>query len=286
VEIGIGLPATIPGVEGDAVVEWARRADGAGFSSVGVIDRLVYPNYDPLVALAAAAAVTSRIRLTSTVLLGPLHTNAALLAKQTVSLDRLSGGRFVLGIALGARDDDYEVSGLPAAGRGAALDRLLQELKRLWAEADRVVGPAPARPGGPEVLVGGHVEASFRRAARFGDGWIAGGAAPDQFGQMAAAVDAAWAAEGRAGKPRKAGLAYFSLGPRAKEAADWYLHDYYGWLGEIADAIAASAATSGEMVQAYATSFRDAGCDELILFPCDGDPQQVGLLAAALGDWL
>src|SRR5215216_2373624 len=82
VDVGIGLPTTIPDTEGMALVEWARRAEEAGFSTLGTIGRLVYPNYDDLIALAAAAAVTERIRLTTSILIAPLHANTALLANR------------------------------------------------------------------------------------------------------------------------------------------------------------------------------------------------------------
>ncbi|MFI5266684.1 MAG: LLM class flavin-dependent oxidoreductase, partial [Chloroflexota bacterium] len=96
-EVGIGLPSTIPGVDPQAILEWARRGEARGFDALGVIDRLVYPNYDPLIALAAAAAVTSRIKLVTAILIMPYRTTAVM-AKQVASVDRLSGGRVVLGV--------------------------------------------------------------------------------------------------------------------------------------------------------------------------------------------
>jgi alkanesulfonate monooxygenase SsuD/methylene tetrahydromethanopterin reductase-like flavin-dependent oxidoreductase (luciferase family) len=285
-DLGIGLPATVPGVDRRSLIDWARNSEQQGFASLGTVDRIVYPNYEPLVSLAAAAAVTERIRLTTAVLLGPLRTNVALLAKEIATIDSLCEGRFVLGIALGARADDYEVSGVELRGRGERLDGVLERLKRIWsggrANGSGVIGPQPAREGGPPILVGGSVEASFERVARFGDGWIMGGQPPEQFAQMAPKVDEAWEKAGRAGRPRKAALTYFSLGPRARENADAYINDYYGWLGsETAAGIAGGVLTSEEMVRDAIGAFEQLGCDELIMFPCSTEVEQVDLLASA-----
>jgi alkanesulfonate monooxygenase SsuD/methylene tetrahydromethanopterin reductase-like flavin-dependent oxidoreductase (luciferase family) len=289
-EIGIGLPATIPGTEGQAMLEWARQAEAQGFSSLGVLDRLVYPNYEALISLAAAAAVTTRIRLATTILIAPLHANTALLAKQTASIDRLSGGRLVLGLAVGGREDDYAASGLSLKTRGNMFDVQLDELKRLWAGESRGfaggIGPAPARQSGPEVIIGGQAPAAFERAARHGSGWIMGGGTPDMFAQAILSVKQAWQAAGRTDRPRTMSLAYFSLGADARKNADWYLHDYYAFAGPFADMVAQGAAVSEEMVRQYAAGFAAAGCDELIFFPCSADPGQVGLLAAAVQSYL
>ena len=279
-DVGIGLPNAVPGTTGAQLTEWARRSEGRGFSSLGTIDRILYPNYEPLTALSAAAAVTERIGLCTSVLLGPLRTNTVGLAKQALSVHALSGGRLTLGIGLGARDDDYEASGIELRGRGRRLDSMLERIGEVWAGDE--VGPSIA--GAPRLVVGGHADASFARAARFGEGWIAGGAPPDQYAGMVEKLKAAWSEAGREGEPRTMGLAYFSLGDSAGENARAYLTDYYGWLGEeAAEQIAASAAPDADTVRQYLAAFDGAGCGELIMFPCSSDPEQVDLLAEAVG---
>jgi selenocysteine lyase/cysteine desulfurase len=109
-----------------------------------------------------------------------------------------------------------------------------------------------------------------------------GGGTPEMFSQMAAGVDQAWQEAGRSDKPRKLSLAYFALGPRARELADSYLKHYYAWLGDVADQIAAGAAVSKEMVRSYVAAFAQSGCDELILVPCSSELDQVALLAEAI----
>src|SRR3954447_24093598 len=132
-DVGIGLPSTIPGAGRDQILEWARRAEGRGFPSLGTLDRIVYDNYEPLIALAAAAAVTERIRLPPTNLIAPFRANGALLAKQAASIDRLSNGRLVLGVAVGGRKDDFDASGADFAARGKTFDAMLEQWQMIWA---------------------------------------------------------------------------------------------------------------------------------------------------------
>lgn len=279
-EVGIALPNAVPGATGTQLTEWARRAEARGFSTLGTIDRVLYDNYEPLIALAGAAAVTERIGLATTVLLAPLRTNTVELAKQALSIQALSGGRLTLGIGLGARDDDYEASGVELNGRGKRLDEMLAEMKEVW-QGDEV-GPFTA--GAPRLIVGGHAEASYVRAARFGDGWIAAGSGPDQARDGIEKARAAWADAGRDGEPHLMALAYFSLGERAEEDIRASLMDYYAWLGEeIASMIAGSAAKDDDTVKQYLAAYEDAGCDELIFCPSSADPVQVDLLADAAG---
>jgi alkanesulfonate monooxygenase SsuD/methylene tetrahydromethanopterin reductase-like flavin-dependent oxidoreductase (luciferase family) len=279
-DVAIGLPNAVPGTTGEQIAEWARRAEGRGFSSLGTIDRIVYPNLEPLVSLAAAAAVTERIGLATTVLLGPLRPNPVTVAKQVLSVHALSGGRMTLGIGLGGREDDYEHADVDTEGRGKYLDAMLARIKEVW--DDDAMGPHTGSQ--PRILVGGSVEASFKRAAKFGDGWIAAGAPPDQFAEWRQKLESVWSEAGRSEAPQTAALAYFSLGEQAEEDAKAYLTDYYAWLGdEVAGFIADSAAKDPDTVKQYLAGFEQAGCQELFLFPSSSDPQQVDLLADAAG---
>jgi alkanesulfonate monooxygenase SsuD/methylene tetrahydromethanopterin reductase-like flavin-dependent oxidoreductase (luciferase family) len=286
-DITIGLPNTVPGVTRDSLLEWPRRAEARGFPGVASLDRLVYPGYEALISLSAAAAVTERVRLTTQVLLAPWRLNAALLAKQVATLQHLSSGRMVLGIGLGGREDDYTASGITTKGRGDRLTEMIEEMLRIWEGEERGtaggIGPPLGDVGRPQVLVGGGADASFRRAAKLGDGWTAGGVPPEQFAQAAESVRTAWREEGRDGDPRLTALAYFGLGPTAAEDAEHDLKHYYAWLGDdLASMIAGSAATDEGTVRAYAKAFEDAACDELCFFPTSTDPQQVDLLADAI----
>jgi alkanesulfonate monooxygenase SsuD/methylene tetrahydromethanopterin reductase-like flavin-dependent oxidoreductase (luciferase family) len=284
-DIGIGLPSTIPHVTGGDIVGWARRAEERGFSSLGTIDRIVYPNLEPLTALAAAAAVTERPRLMTDILLAPLHGSAALLAKQASSIDVLSGGRMVLGMAPGGRPDDYEAVGVDFNRRGQHFDAMLDEMIRIWGGEKRgfagAVGPASPR-GRPELLFGGNSPAAVRRTVQYGDGWTAGGGGAQWFAGTAERVRQAWTEAGRDGKPRLVALAYFALGPQAEEQRDRYLHHYYEFLAEWVDAIVGGTLTTEDQLRAEVAAFADAGCDELIPFPCSSEVDQVDRLADAV----
>ncbi|MGH8931056.1 MAG: LLM class flavin-dependent oxidoreductase [Egibacteraceae bacterium] len=284
-DIGIGLPSTIPGVQAREILDWAREAERRGFSTLGTIDRVVYGNYETIPTLAAAAAVTERIGLTTAILIAPFRGNGTLLAKQLATVDQISGGRLTVGIAVGGREDDFTAAGAQFHTRGRDHDQQLAEMRAVWAGEPRgfagAIGPSPTRAGGPPLLMGGGSDAVIRRTVEYGQGWITGGGGLDMFTAMAAKVRAAWKEGGREGQPRLAALAYFSLGSSAVEDARGYLLDYYRFLSAYAEAIAASALTTAEQVRDTAAAFAEAGCDELILFPCSPDPEQVTLLADA-----
>jgi alkanesulfonate monooxygenase SsuD/methylene tetrahydromethanopterin reductase-like flavin-dependent oxidoreductase (luciferase family) len=283
VDVGIGLPSTIPGVGRDEVLAWARRAEERGFSCLGTLDRLVYDNFEPLVTLAAAAAVTERIRLATTILIAPFRMNGALLAKQAASIDRLSNGRLVLGVAVGGRQDDFDASGADFGARGREFDAMLAQFEAIWAGESFGTAGAIGPRGRPTLIIGGSADVAFARAARYGDGWIMGGGPADRFAGGAAKAREAWQAAGRDGAPRTMALGYFALGERAEEAANTYLRDYYAFAGEYADIVAAGALKDAASVRERIEAFAAAGCDELVLFPCSPDLAQVDLLADAIG---
>jgi alkanesulfonate monooxygenase SsuD/methylene tetrahydromethanopterin reductase-like flavin-dependent oxidoreductase (luciferase family) len=285
-DLGIGLPSTIRGVPGRRIGEWAVAAEQAGFTSLGTIDRVVYGNVETIPALAAAGAVTERIGLTTAILIAPYRGNGGLLAKQLASVDVIAGpGRLTVGIAVGGREDDYTAAGADFHARGAAFDAQLAEMRAVWDQEPRgfagPIGPEPATPSGPPLLVGGTVDAAYRRMAEYGAGWIAGGGGVDAFAQGAEQARAAWRDAGREGEPRLAALVYFSLGDDAVGQAERYLGDYYAFIGPYASQVAAGALTTPQAVVDTLTAFADAGCDELIAFPCSAGLDQVERLAEA-----
>jgi alkanesulfonate monooxygenase SsuD/methylene tetrahydromethanopterin reductase-like flavin-dependent oxidoreductase (luciferase family) len=279
-ELGIGLPNTINGVAGDKMLEWARRADEGPFASVGVFDRLVYDSLDPLMTLAAVAGATTRVRLATTVVIGPLR-NPVGLAKEAATLDVLSGGRLTLGLALGARRDDYEAAGIPYAERGKRLDEQLRILRDTW--DDGRIGPSPVQPGGPELIVGGLDDAAFARAARYADGFIHNGGPPRIFARSVDKALAAWQDAGRPGRPRIWGMAYFALGDDEASAGHDYLLDYYAFTGPFAERIAAGLLTTPQAIIQHIRGYAEAGCDHLVLFPTSSAIVQLERLEEVVG---
>ncbi len=276
--IGIGLPVSDPA----ALLDWARRADAGPFSTLGLLDRLVYDNPEPLTALAVLAGATTRIRLQTEVLLAPLR-ETALLAKQTATLDRMSGGRFVLGVGVGGREDDHHAAGTPLRERGRRLDRQLADLYRLWSGAPYSaeagpIGPAPAREGGPELLIGAFKPQALARVARWGDGLLAA-APPSWVGGLFDAVRRDWRDHGRKGEPRLVAQVNVAVGPDSvADEAKTAMHAYYAFT-EMAEHMVSGMLTTPGDIRAAVRAYRDLGADEVMLYCWGSDPGQVDRLA-------
>lgn len=278
--IGVGLPSTLPGAAGPLVLEWARQADSGPFSSLGVLDRLLYDSYDPLSTLAAAAAVTERVLLATTIVIGPMH-NTHMLAKTAASIDALSDGRLVLGLAVGARQDDYAVSGIDYSTRGRRFADQLASLRDIW--QDGAINPSSARNDGPPILIGGLSDAGYARMARYADGYVHGGGPPRAFARSADKARSAWVDAGRPGQPQLWGQGYFALGgdEQAAQGAA-YLRNYYAFTGAFAEKIAEGLLTTPQSIAGFIRGYAEAGCDELVLFPSIADISQLNMLAEAI----
>ena len=285
--IGVGLPNTIPDTPGPRLVEWARAAEEMGFSTLATIGRLVFPTYEELQALTAAAAVTDRIGLFSNVTIGPVY-DRALLAKLAAGLDQISEGRFVLGLATGWRDEDYIVAGKEHKGRGDRLDADIEYMLGAWRGelvegATKRLTPTPTNGESVPLAFGGTAPRCFSRVARFGIGWTAGGAAPDDVTGLNQTARTAWTEAGRADSPKLWSLAYFALGDGARATATAYLSDYYGDFGAT---MAQQIPADPESIRGAVAAYEAAGSDEFIFDPVSSDLRQLELLADALGDRL
>ncbi|MFQ5860496.1 MAG: TIGR03619 family F420-dependent LLM class oxidoreductase, partial [Dehalococcoidia bacterium] len=241
-ELAVCLPAHEE-LRADTVPTFARRAEELGFHSLWSLDRVVYGNLEPLTALAAAAAVTSRIRLGISVLLAPLR-HPVLLAKVLATLDGLSDGRVTLGMGIGSRPNDYAALGVPFGRRGRRAEEMIQVMQQVWlgepvqhqGEFYSVdvgpVGPRPVQPGGPPLWMGGSAPLVLRRIARLASGFIARGAAgPHGFAESWEQVHQYTREVGRdPASLTPASLAYYHVDAdeaRARETATSFITHFY-----------------------------------------------------------
>jgi alkanesulfonate monooxygenase SsuD/methylene tetrahydromethanopterin reductase-like flavin-dependent oxidoreductase (luciferase family) len=280
-KIGIGLPNTTLGATGRLLVDWAKRAEERGFSSLATIDRIAYPSFESLIALSAAGAATERIGLMTNVLLAPTR-NPVLLAKEAASVDQISGGRLTLGLAVGGRPDDYEVTGTNFGDRGHRFDQTLELLHEAWqgkpvAGSTQPIGPRPVRDEGIPILVGGSFPGCFERINRWGIGWTAGGAPANHVVPFAQQVREAWTAGGRAGEPYIVALAYFGLGD--EETSRHSILDYYAFLGGAEKQFAEYVPRSADRIRETMKAFEEGGVDEFMWDPTIPDVAEVDLLA-------
>ena len=282
--VGVWMPNAMPfGLERGFFLEWVRLADQAGFDTLSTLDRPNYDMWDPLVSLAAAAAVTRRIRLATTTLPLP-NRNEVLVAKQAAVIDRVSGGRLTLGVSLGSRPDDYEVFGATLEHRVTRFRRQIARIRQLWAQArqsDRehgVLGPPPVQDPGPPIWIGALTERARQRAVELADGFIFGGAA--RLSTIGPAIESTRRQVAERGKPDFSfnAVAYIAIGGE-REFAEAVAHHqryypvlpvpaeqaiHHGPIGKIKDVVAEYAAT---------------GLDLLVLMPEVRSLRQLELLS-------
>jgi probable F420-dependent oxidoreductase len=203
-KVGIVLPQTGESATSENVLYIGKEAENEGLDSVWVFDRLLWPlkpqtpyggvpnapipaEYqnilDPLETLTYLAANTHRISL-GTSIIDILFQNPVVLARRFATLDILSGGRVIAGLAIGWSKDEYDASGIPYRHRGARADEYMQVLKRIWTD-DVVefkgqfynipaskIGPKPVQKPHPPILLGGYTPKTFPRIVNYADGWI------------------------------------------------------------------------------------------------------------------
>lgn len=274
-DVGVALPTMAPGYGPRTTVDWSRGIDAGPFSSVSAGERITFTNPELVTTLAAAAAVTERVRIIANVLVLPLHP-VAVVAKQTATIDQLSGGRFTLGVGVGGRGHDYRAAESPYERRHARLDEGVAELCRLWAgevpfDGADPVEPAPVQPGGPPLWSGSLGPKGMARAARWADGvtgFSIGGRAREMETTNRLADDA-WAEAGRP-PPRKVSGCFYAVGvddPGPTLLA--FARRYLAIFGEeMAEALAADVwVSSPDALCQVLDDAEGAGCDELILVP-------------------
>ena len=286
--IGIGLPTRDGALTPGQLREWSTRSEAAGFSSLAVLDRVVFPQHEPLVTLAIAAGASERIRLLASAVIAPTR-ETTLLARQAATIDALSGGRFSLALGVGVRREDYAATGQRFEARGRRMDEQLAMLRRIWAGGSiepgelGPIGARAARPRGPELLIGGYVDVVARRVAEHGDGFMApGGGTPERMAALWADIGSAWAAAGRLGRPRWLGSSYVALGPDAEAQAREYIGSAYAFDPPLAERRLRAIPRSAEAVRELIERQMAMGVDEFVFRPCVADPSLVDRLAETI----
>jgi len=287
ITMGVGLPAAHGNASGADIVEWAQKADAGPFSSLLVVDRIVYQNMEPLMALAAAAAVTSRVRLATGILLSPLH-SAGIIAKQSATLHSLSGGRFTLGLGVGSRSDDFMATETPMKGRGKVMEDQMDLMFRVWSgdkatDDSGPVGPSLPKGERPEVLIGARSDAALARVGKWSDGYVATPRSPEALAGYLKLVEQSWKDNNRQGKPRQVAVVFFSLGPNAKEHGQSYVGNYYNYRADIAEQASQGVLSSPEAIKAAMKAYGNLGMDELVVLPCNPAIDQLDRLADVVG---
>ena len=293
-KVGMTLPVTEPGWTRDMVLEWTRRIDEGPFSSLALGERNVFPTPDIVSLMSACAALTERVKIVASVAVVPLH-DPVLLAKQYATIDMISGGRLVLGVGIGGREEDYRAIGAdPGQRRIAELERRVVTMKRVWAGESVVEGllrpvePFPVQSGGPPILAGVLGPKGLASAARWADG-ISGMAMtgdPGEAGLAFGAAREAWRQAGRDQPPILNTATWYALGDAegGRRQIHRHLHRYFNWMGEAREAMAQKFGFVGQAsdLRDMLNRMEDLGADEFLLIPTSLDADEVSRVADAL----
>jgi len=291
-ELGLCLPNHLPGLKPTTIAEFARKAEVLGFSALWTIDRVVYDNLEPLTTLAAAASVTSRVRLGTSVMLLPLR-DPVMAAKIIASLDVLSGGRVTVGVGIGSRPDDFAAARVPFNERGARVGDAIELMKKLWSGKpvthrgrfyqveNLAIGPAPIQNPHPAVWMGGSNPKALERVGRLADGYIAGSVGAEGFKRNWGLVhDSARRAGRDPGAIARAALVHTCVDAdkeRAVQTATAAITRYYGRM--IFDVEKALAVGPPEQCANRLRDYYEAGADHVIVAPVTADPRMLDLFA-------
>lgn len=272
------LPTMLPHGRAE-MLAWCRAVDEGPWAGLAVPERVTFDNHAWVVDLAAAAALTERVRLWTTIVVLPAH-DAVDVAKQVATIDVLSAGRVRFGIGVGGREHDYRALGAPFERRWSRMDEQVATMRAVWAgeppfEGADPVGPRPVQAGGPPLIAGVMGPKATARAAR----WAAGvntftfDGSGEALARARAAVVEAWEAAGRTDPPHFSAGLWYALGEGAAERLTEYAYRYLRIFGEdFARAAAASATCAGpDTLRAKVDEARDAGVDELFLVPTTTD---------------
>lgn len=291
-DIAMTLPTMLPHDRAE-VLAWCRGIDQGPWSSLAVPERVTYTSHSLTVQLSAAAAVTERVRLWSTLIVLPAH-DAVQVAKDMASVDRLSGGRLTVAVGVGGREHDYRAIGGDFSRRWQRMDDQVAEMRRIWAqepafEGADPVGPPPVQPGGPPFVAGVIGPKALARAAR----WAVGVDDPSSIvtvdagalGAQRQKVIAAWKDAGRSETPHFSASLWYALGPDAQDQLARYVYDY---MRIFSDSYARDLAQSApvhtpEMLREAMAAAEEAGCDEFFLVPTTVDPAELDRTRDALG---
>jgi alkanesulfonate monooxygenase SsuD/methylene tetrahydromethanopterin reductase-like flavin-dependent oxidoreductase (luciferase family) len=285
------LPTMLPQGRRE-VLAWCRATDEGPWASLAVPERITFTSHDCVVQLAAAAALTERVRLWTTIVILPAH-DAVAVAKQMASVDVLSDGRLTVGVGVGGRDHDYQAIGASTAQRWARMDDQVATMRRIWAgeapfDGADPVGPPPVQPGGPPLIAGVMGPKAIGRAARWARGVDGAWTVDGDAATMAGAFDmirAAWRAAGRDEAPHLSTSIWYALGPDAKERLSRYAYEYMKIFGDNVGRWAADNVTCStpDALRAAVANARDAGADEFFLVPTTVDPDELARTRDALG---